>query len=98
MQILVEAERIEYIQQEYDKQRNGWGMEYLGNYVQAGIASVCNMSGGTLADWWSSLVAGPQVEKVKSSRARSSRALWAMWKSLWFLYFKACVPTKLKAG
>lgn len=47
MQILVEAERIEYIQQEYDKQRNGWGVEYLGNYVQAGIASIRNMSGGS---------------------------------------------------
>lgn len=48
MQILVETERIEYIQQEYDKQGNGWGVEYLGNYVQAGIASIRNMSGGNV--------------------------------------------------
>lgn len=48
--------------------------------MQMGTAGIYNVFGGapvvgTLGDWWSRLVAGLQVEKVKSSRAGSLIAL-----------------------
>lgn len=52
-----------------------------------GAVGMCEMFGGVplvgaLGDWWNRLVAEPQVEKVKSSRSRSLRALQDMSKFL----------------
>lgn len=50
----------------------------LGSCVQSGLASICSMcweeqccDGGKGGIWWNRLGTGPQVEKVKSLRARS---------------------------
>lgn len=66
-----------------------------------GAVGMCEMFGGVplvgaLGDWWNRLVAEPQVEKVKSSRSRSLRALQDV-KIFKYLYGKVYIPTNLKS-